>query len=149
MLIDRVMYVLFTEQKVGTVTIFMQFNFRFSLHFPGYSMLFSSNYVVDVCCTNSQMISMLAALFPCFQLLQHLHSENKLSKRFPIGLEEQIKKWDADKIRRFHERWYFPANATLYIVGDVENIPKIEYQIEVYQFPSFYVKLQFLLLSAA
>ncbi|KAI5440169.1 hypothetical protein KIW84_025490 [Lathyrus oleraceus] len=55
------------------------------------------------------------------QLLQHLHPENKLSKRFPIGLEEQIKKWDADKIRKFHERWYFPANATSYIVGDIDN----------------------------
>lgn len=65
------------------------------------------------------------------QLLQYLHSENKLSSRFPIGLEEQIKKWDADKIRRFHERWYFPANATLYIVGDIDNITKTVYQIEV------------------
>ncbi|XP_047261554.1 stromal processing peptidase, chloroplastic-like [Capsicum annuum] len=64
------------------------------------------------------------------QLLQHLHSENKLSKRFPIGLEEQIKKWDADKIRKFHERWYFPANATLYIVGDIDNIPQTIYHIE-------------------
>lgn len=65
------------------------------------------------------------------QLLQHLHSENKLSKRFPIGLEEQIKKWDVDKVRKFHERWYFPANATLYIVGDIDNISKTVYQIEV------------------
>lgn len=65
------------------------------------------------------------------QLLQHLHSENKLGKRFPIGLEEQIQKWDADKIRKFHERWYFPANATLYLVGDIDNIPKTVYQIEV------------------
>lgn len=65
------------------------------------------------------------------QLLQHLHSENKLSKRFPIGLEEQIKKWDADKIRKFHERWYFPANATLYIVGDIDNISQTIYHIEV------------------
>ena len=69
--------------------------------------------------------------FHLFQLLQHLHSENKLSKRFPIGLEEQIKKWDSDKIRKFHERWYFPANATLYLVGDIHNIPKAAQQIEV------------------
>lgn len=72
------------------------------------------------------------------QLLQHLHSENKLSQRFPIGLEEQIKKWDADKIRKFHERWYFPANATLYIVGDIDNISKTVSQIEVC-FRIFYV----------
>ncbi|KHN12127.1 hypothetical protein glysoja_044032 [Glycine soja] len=54
----------------------------------------------------------------------------QLSIRFPIGLEEQIKKWDADKIRKFHERWYFPANATLYIVGDIDNISKTVYHIE-------------------
>lgn len=76
-----------------------------------------------------QMMNTIEYRVDC-QLLQHLHSENKLSKRFPIGLEEQIKKWDAEKIRRFHERWYFPANATLYIVGDIDNITKTIYQIE-------------------
>ncbi|XP_010270649.1 PREDICTED: stromal processing peptidase, chloroplastic isoform X2 [Nelumbo nucifera] len=76
-----------------------------------------------------QMMNTIEYRVDC-QLLQHLHSENKLSKRFPIGLEDQIKKWDADKIRKFHERWYFPANATLYIVGDIENISKTIYQIE-------------------
>ncbi|XP_077254187.1 insulinase (Peptidase family M16) family protein isoform X2 [Tasmannia lanceolata] len=76
-----------------------------------------------------QMMNTIEYRVDC-QLLQHLHSENKLSKRFPIGLEEQIKKWDSDIIRRFHERWYFPANATLYIVGDIDNIPKTVYQIE-------------------
>ncbi|KAF9601664.1 hypothetical protein IFM89_021716 [Coptis chinensis] len=76
-----------------------------------------------------QMMNTIEYRVDC-QLLQHLHSENNLSRRFPIGLEEQIKKWDADKIRRFHERWYFPANATLYIVGDIDNITKTVYQIE-------------------
>lgn len=76
-----------------------------------------------------QMMNTIEYRVDC-QLLQHLHSENKLSKRFPIGLEEQIKKWDADKIRKFHERWYFSANATLYIVGDIDNIPKTINQIE-------------------
>lgn len=76
-----------------------------------------------------QMMNTIEYRVDC-QLLQHLHSENKLSKRFPIGLEEQIKKWDADKIRKFHERWYFPANATLYIVGDIDNISKTIYHIE-------------------
>ncbi|KAL3604799.1 hypothetical protein D5086_005658 [Populus alba] len=76
-----------------------------------------------------QMMNTIEYRVDC-QLLQHLHSENKLSKRFPIGLEEQIKKWDAEKIRKFHERWYFPANATLYIVGDIDNISKTVHQIE-------------------
>uniref|UniRef100_M1B4L3 Chloroplast processing enzyme n=1 Tax=Solanum tuberosum TaxID=4113 RepID=M1B4L3_SOLTU len=77
-----------------------------------------------------QMMNTIEYRVDC-QLLQHLHSENKLSKRFPIGLEEQIKKWDADKIRKFHERWYFPANATLYIVGDIDNISQTIYHIEI------------------
>ncbi|KAG5561859.1 hypothetical protein RHGRI_004787 [Rhododendron griersonianum] len=64
------------------------------------------------------------------ELSQHLHSENKLGKRLPIGLEEQIKKLDADMMRKFHERSYFPANATLYIVGDIDNISKSVYHIE-------------------
>ncbi|KAI3495518.1 hypothetical protein L1887_37859 [Cichorium endivia] len=76
-----------------------------------------------------QMMNTIEYRVDC-QLLQHLHSENKLSRRFPIGLEDQIKKWDADKIRKFHERWYFPANATLYIVGDINNIPKIVHDIQ-------------------
>ncbi|KAK6127843.1 hypothetical protein DH2020_038412 [Rehmannia glutinosa] len=76
-----------------------------------------------------QMMNTIEYRVDC-QLLQHLHSENKLSKRFPIGLEEQIKKWDADKIRKFHERWYFPANATLYIVGDIDNISETVNHIE-------------------
>uniref|UniRef100_A0A803M7P2 Chloroplast processing enzyme n=1 Tax=Chenopodium quinoa TaxID=63459 RepID=A0A803M7P2_CHEQI len=76
-----------------------------------------------------QMMNTIEYRVDC-QLLQHLHSENKLSGRFPIGLEEQIKKWDVDKIKKFHERWYFPANATLYIVGDIDNISKTIYQIE-------------------
>ncbi|KAK4350110.1 hypothetical protein RND71_029423 [Anisodus tanguticus] len=76
-----------------------------------------------------QMMNTIEYRVDC-QLLQHLHSENKLSKRFPIGLEEQIKKWDTDKIRKFHERWYFPANATLYIVGDIDNISETISHIE-------------------
>ncbi|CAL1404357.1 unnamed protein product [Linum trigynum] len=76
-----------------------------------------------------QMMNTIEYRVDC-QLLQHLHSENKLSKRFPIGLEEQIKKWDADKIRKFHERWYYPANATLYIVGDIDNVSMTIDQIE-------------------
>ncbi|XP_039807405.1 stromal processing peptidase, chloroplastic-like isoform X2 [Panicum virgatum] len=76
-----------------------------------------------------QMMNTIEYRVDC-QLLQHLHSENKLSNRFPIGLEEQIQKWDPDKIRRFHERWYYPANATLYLVGEIDDIPKAMREIE-------------------
>ncbi|XP_022681972.1 stromal processing peptidase, chloroplastic [Setaria italica] len=76
-----------------------------------------------------QMMNTIEYRVDC-QLLQHLHSENKLSNRFPIGLEEQIHKWDPDKIRRFHERWYYPANATLYLVGEIDDIPRAMREIE-------------------
>ncbi|XP_078430545.1 insulinase (Peptidase family M16) family protein isoform X2 [Wolffia australiana] len=76
-----------------------------------------------------QMMNTIEYRIDC-QLLQHLHSENKLSQRFPIGLEDQIKKWESEKIRKFHERWYFPANCTLYIVGDIDNIPETVHRIE-------------------
>ncbi|KAG8094857.1 hypothetical protein GUJ93_ZPchr0012g20478 [Zizania palustris] len=76
-----------------------------------------------------QMMNTIEYRVDC-QLLQHLHSENKLGERFPIGLEEQIHKWDPDKIRRFHERWYYPANATLYLVGEIDDIPRAIREIE-------------------
>lgn len=65
------------------------------------------------------------------QLLQQLHSENMLGYRFPIGLEEQMKKWDPETIRAFHHRWYFPANATLFIVGDIGSVGRTLQMIEV------------------
>jgi predicted Zn-dependent peptidase len=65
------------------------------------------------------------------QLLQQLHAENMLGYRFPIGLEEQIKKWDPETIKAFHERWYFPANATLFVVGDIGSVSRTLEMIEV------------------
>ncbi|KAI5069253.1 hypothetical protein GOP47_0015554 [Adiantum capillus-veneris] len=76
-----------------------------------------------------QMMNTIEYRVDC-QLLQQLHSENLLGYRFPIGLEDQIQKWDVDLIRNFHERWYFPANATLYVVGDITSIDKTIEQIE-------------------
>eukprot|EP00245_Coleochaete_scutata_P005274 TRINITY_DN18712_c0_g1_i1.p1 TRINITY_DN18712_c0_g1~~TRINITY_DN18712_c0_g1_i1.p1 ORF type:complete len:1369 (+),score=265.63 TRINITY_DN18712_c0_g1_i1:154-4260(+) len=76
-----------------------------------------------------QMMNTIEYRVDC-QLLQHLHSENLLSCRFPIGLEEQIHKWDADTIKAFHERWYFPANATLFVVGDIGSVGRTVEMIE-------------------
>jgi Zn-dependent M16 (insulinase) family peptidase len=56
-----------------------------------------------------------------------------LGYRFPRGLEEQIKKWDPETIKAFHERWYFPANATLFIVGDIGSVSRTIEMIEVRQ----------------
>lgn len=41
--------------------------------------------------------------------------------RFPIGKTEQVKKWPGDALRSFWGKWYFPANATLYVVGDLDR----------------------------
>lgn len=30
----------------------------------------------------------------------------------------QVEEWNRDQIVRFWQRWYFPANTTLYLVGD-------------------------------
>jgi predicted Zn-dependent peptidase len=76
-----------------------------------------------------QMMNTIEYRVDC-QLLQQLHSENMLGYRFPIGLEEQIKKWDPETIKAFHERWYFPANATLFIVGDIGSVSRTLEMIE-------------------
>ena len=57
-----------------------------------------------------------SSLLPASQL----HWENALGNRFPIGQAAQIPGWSAEQLRSFHSHWYFPANCTLYIVGDVD-----------------------------
>ncbi|CAK9857354.1 unnamed protein product [Sphagnum jensenii] len=79
--------------------------------------------------SEQQMMNTIEYRVDC-QLLQQLHSENMLGYRFPIGLEEQIKKWDPETIKAFHERWYFPANATLFIVGDIGSVSRTLEMIE-------------------
>ena len=54
------------------------------------------------------------------QILRTLHAENALARRFPIGLEEQIKGWSVDDVVKFHSEHYRPDNALLYVVGDVK-----------------------------
>jgi predicted Zn-dependent peptidase len=51
--------------------------------------------------------------------LSGLHETNKLGTQFPIGKEEQIKSWTKSDLKSFHEKWYYPGNATLYVVGDL------------------------------
>lgn len=70
--------------------------------------------------SEAQMMNTIDYRTDC-TLLQYLHHENALGYRFPIGLEEQIKTWPEEKMREFHSKWYFPANATLYVVGDFQN----------------------------
>eukprot|EP00873_Tetraselmis_striata_P020838 jgi/Tetstr1/441102/TSEL_029370.t1 len=68
----------------------------------------------------AQMMNTIEYRVDC-QLLRYLHEENALGTRFPIGKTDQIKKWEGDKIRAFHKKWYFPANATLYLVGELDT----------------------------
>ncbi len=42
-------------------------------------------------------------------------------RRFPIGQVEQVKKWPHSVLQEYWSRWYFPANMTLYVVGDLDR----------------------------
>lgn len=43
----------------------------------------------------------------------------------------QVEKWDRKMLMGFWEKWYFPANAVLYIVGDLGNaVPEIKTLIQ-------------------
>jgi len=66
----------------------------------------------------AQMMNTIEYRIDC-QLLKYLHEENNLGCRFPIGKVEQVKTWPKDHVKAFWERWYFPANATIYLVGDM------------------------------
>jgi predicted Zn-dependent peptidase len=37
------------------------------------------------------------------------------------GSLSQVKKWSKQELHAFWRKWYFPANATLYIVGDLTD----------------------------
>lgn len=65
----------------------------------------------------AQMMNTIEYRVDC-QLLRWLHAENALGERFPIGLPEQVRGWQRADLLEFWGRWYFPANATLYLVGD-------------------------------
>jgi len=68
----------------------------------------------------AQMMNTIEYRVDC-QLLQHLHYENHLGCRFPIGRVEQVDQWSRDQLLAFWKKWYFPGNATLYVVGDLDR----------------------------
>ncbi|EKX47207.1 hypothetical protein GUITHDRAFT_159585 [Guillardia theta CCMP2712] len=61
------------------------------------------------------------------QLLSALHAENRLSKRFPIGLINQIQSWTTDQIQAFHTAHYRPNNAHLFVIGDINPFEAEDY----------------------
>ena len=36
-------------------------------------------------------------------------------------MTEQVKRWPGESLKSFWGKWYFPANATLYVVGDLDR----------------------------
>ncbi|KAL7554494.1 hypothetical protein ACHAWF_017950 [Thalassiosira exigua] len=54
------------------------------------------------------------------QILSTLHRENRLAKRFPIGKEGLIRKWERDDVKTWHRTHYRPDNVLLYVVGDLD-----------------------------
>jgi predicted Zn-dependent peptidase len=73
----------------------------------------------------SRMMNTIEYRVDC-SLLQFLHEENNLGKRFPIGEEDLVQKWDTETLKEFWTRFYFPGNATLYVVGDVGDAATVE-----------------------
>ncbi|KFG62471.1 peptidase M16 inactive domain-containing protein [Toxoplasma gondii RUB] len=66
------------------------------------------------------------------KMYEHLHGENILARRFPIGLTEQVKKMTAEDLRRFKRRWYRPANAVLLVVADEDADAVVELAEQVF-----------------
>ncbi|KEP63999.1 UNVERIFIED_CONTAM: peptidase M16 inactive domain-containing protein [Hammondia hammondi] len=66
------------------------------------------------------------------KMYEHLHGGNKLARRFPIGLTEQVKKMTAEDLRRFKRRWYRPANAVLLVVADEDADSIVELAEKVF-----------------
>ena len=60
------------------------------------------------------------------QVLSALHSENRISSRFPIGKESLIKIWRKEDLQLYHNTHYRPDNVILYVVGDLDIQNTIE-----------------------
>jgi Peptidase M16 inactive domain len=69
--------------------------------------------------SEASMVNKMEYRVEC-QVLSALHSENRISTRFPIGKENLIKIWRKEDVQLYHNTHYRPDNVILYIVGDVE-----------------------------
>jgi secreted Zn-dependent insulinase-like peptidase len=69
--------------------------------------------------SEASMVNKMEYRVEC-QVLSALHSENRISKRFPIGKENLIKKWRKEDVQQYHSMHYRPDNVILYVVGDVD-----------------------------
>lgn len=75
--------------------------------------------------SEASMINKMEYRVEC-QILSALHSENRISKRFPIGKENLIKTWTRQDVQLYHSLHYRPDNVILYVVGDVDVAFTIE-----------------------
>jgi len=44
-----------------------------------------------------------------------------LPTRFPIGLEKQVRDFNADDFKAFYARHYYPENMCVYVTGDIDT----------------------------
>lgn len=75
--------------------------------------------------SEASMVNKMEYRVEC-QVLSALHEENRISKRFPIGKENLIKKWTREDVQLYHQTHYVPENVILFVVGDVD----IKYTVE-------------------
>jgi hypothetical protein len=69
--------------------------------------------------SEASMVNKMEYRVEC-QVLSALHSENRISARFPIGKENLIKTWRREDVQLYHHTHYRPDNVILFVVGDVD-----------------------------
>lgn len=75
--------------------------------------------------SEASMVNKMEYRVEC-QVLSALHTENRISQRFPIGKEELIKSWTREEVQLYHKIHYRPDNVILYVIGDVNVATTIE-----------------------
>lgn len=75
--------------------------------------------------SEASMVNKMEYRVEC-QVLSALHTENRISIRFPIGKENLIKVWTKEDVQFYHNLHYRPDNVILYVVGDIDVDNTIE-----------------------
>ena len=76
--------------------------------------------------SEASMVNKMEYRVEC-QVLSALHSENRISTRFPIGKEDLIKAWTKEEVQLYHSTHYRPDNVVLYVVGDIDTTETLHY----------------------
>lgn len=61
-----------------------------------------------------------------------LYKNTRYNERLAIGTVESIQNFDSSIVKGFYKKWYKANNMELYIVGDFDNIEKVEEDIKKY-----------------